>query len=568
MKRVLYVPLDDRPVNIDDVIVQGKSAGIDVITPNAHDIKNRLDSEKTVSGSTVTSTSSPTFGKVENIYQFILDKAECVDGFIISIDMLVYGGLIGSRRLRPGGCGDYPLYDSDTTYLLDVIRHLKQDYPSKPIFVLDTIMRLATTSYADGLWFEAYQESRSLMQQPRKQATSFIDIVNGYDIKPDGTTFEDTIHFNKEHYYNTRRHKLQTTYYLLDQFVKEGLIDFLSIGVDDAYTEGVQANEIAWVENYVNTWLGGKGGQNPDRVIILPDADGLGHSLLARMADYFYHCGKKRRYKVDYYGPHGSTITNPYEYMNVHENMIHHIDIIGGEYVENGEFDLDVIAITDPEEIDAVILRLEANGVNQKPTMIIDFTSGGAGNETVTLGLLSSAYTGRLLGYSAWNTAGNKMGLSLGMGQARYAFLTSGTKDEALLDWSLKAHGSLLFKRFLKDYDYKAVTIAEIRDVSRNLTPYTNVTSDQNMQLFNTANDFEEITVLLQERLIEQTESLAGQNAFSIGVSSESFNVRKICGDAWQLIPYTWASLEREDAYFTWRRAFEITVKPSVSFGC
>ena len=46
MKTVLYVPLDDRPANLDDVIVQGKAAGIHIVTPNLGDIQNRLDSEK------------------------------------------------------------------------------------------------------------------------------------------------------------------------------------------------------------------------------------------------------------------------------------------------------------------------------------------------------------------------------------------------------------------------------------------------------------------------------------------------------------------------------------------
>ena len=33
MKTVLYVPLDDRPANLDDVIVQGKAAGLHIVTP-------------------------------------------------------------------------------------------------------------------------------------------------------------------------------------------------------------------------------------------------------------------------------------------------------------------------------------------------------------------------------------------------------------------------------------------------------------------------------------------------------------------------------------------------------
>ena len=84
---------------------------------------------------------------------------------------------------------------------------------------------------------------------------------------------------------------------------------------------------------------------------------------------------------------------------------------------------------------------------------MIDFVGQGAANATVTDALLGSQYTGRLLGYSAWNTAGNKIGLSLGMGQARYNFLVS-EKKEAALEAAVNAHGSLLFKRFLKDYYY------------------------------------------------------------------------------------------------------------------
>lgn len=107
MKNVLYVPLDDRPVNLDDVIVLGRSAGINVITPNLSDITNRLDSQKTASGSTLVSTSSPTYGNPANIRQFILNNAASVDGFIISSDMLAYGGLIASRRLRTSPRGAY-----------------------------------------------------------------------------------------------------------------------------------------------------------------------------------------------------------------------------------------------------------------------------------------------------------------------------------------------------------------------------------------------------------------------------------------------------------------------------
>ena len=33
MRNVLYVPLDDRPVNLDDVIKLGQASGLNLITP-------------------------------------------------------------------------------------------------------------------------------------------------------------------------------------------------------------------------------------------------------------------------------------------------------------------------------------------------------------------------------------------------------------------------------------------------------------------------------------------------------------------------------------------------------
>lgn len=329
MKKVLYVPLDDRPVNLDDVIVQGRSAGIHVITPDVTDLKNRLDSEKTVSGTTLLTTSSPAYGDTAKIRQWILDHAASVDGFILSADMLAYGGLIGSRRLRAGAGGAYPAYDAAITHLLDVIREVKQAYPDKPVYVMDTIMRLATTSFAEGLDLAAYTESRNFMLQPRRSFTAFDDIISGYNLSPTGA-YGSTATFDKEQYYNTRAHKFKTNRYILEVLAQEGSIDFLAIGVDDANTQGVQINEIHYMEAGINEWLGGTQGQHPDRAIILPDADGLGQSLLARMANQLYRNGATTRYTVEYFGPHGSTLTSPYEYMDVHQNILRHLDIVGG----------------------------------------------------------------------------------------------------------------------------------------------------------------------------------------------------------------------------------------------
>ncbi|KOR76644.1 DUF4127 family protein [Paenibacillus solani] len=565
MKKVLYVPLDDRPVNLDDVITLGKSAGIHVITPPRSDIRNRLDSQKSTSGTTLLGTSSPSYGNTANIRQFILNHAASADGFIISTDMLAYGGLIGSRRLRTSGGGTYPDFDPVTTNLLDVIRTVKQSYPSKPIFVMDTVMRLATTTFAGGLTFDAYTESRSFMQQPRLVRTDFNDILTGYNLSPTSSEYGNTDQFNKDQYYNARQHKFKSNYYILDQLAKQGYIDFLAVGVDDANTQGVQINEIRFIENFINQSLGGSGGQNPDRAVILPDADGLGHSLMARMANQLYRGGAKPSYSVQYYGPHGSTITSPYEYMNVHQNIQSHVDIIGGQNVTDSPT-LEILAITAASEVSNAVSRIVANSTNRVLTIVIDFVGSGPADSTVTEALLDCQHSGSILGYSAWNTPGNKIGIALGMGQARYAFLVTETVPSAL-NAAVNAHGSLLFKRFLKDYYYKKIAIGEIRTYSREHSMYTNVSSiaDQNMVLFNTTTDYSHMLVLLRDRMQTHTATLAAKDAFLIDRSGASYNIRQISGSSWFFSSYAAATLSYSNPNFIWGRAFEVTLSPIVT---
>lgn len=563
MKKVLYVPLDDRPCNLDDVVVQARAAGIQVITPDAEDVKNRLDTEADAEGNTLLDTHSPVFGNTDRIRRFIQKHILAVDGFIISSDMLAYGGLIGSRRFRTSGGGTYPDYDPETTGLLDVIREIKQTCPHKPVYVLDTIMRLATTVFVEGLTQSAYDEARAFAQQPRAAASEFDAILDGYDIKPDGTHFGTPVHFDKEQYYNARRHKFKSNYYILDQLVRSGAIDFLAIGVDDSYTQGVQSNEIDFLEAYVDQHLNGHDGQNPDRVILLPDADGLGHSLMGRMALHLHRCGFKPRYSVRYFGPDGSTIVNPYEYMSVHDNIRYHVDMIGGRFVDSGPCDIEIVAITGADKAMEAASHIAGNADRQLPTIAIDFVGGGAANETVTQALLDDAATGMLLGYSGWNTAGNKIGLALGMAQSRYAFLITERRPHALGD-TANAHGSLLFKRFLKDYYYKKLTIAEVRTYSRAHSLYENVPyADQNMLLFNSPEDYEVLVKLLRDRMQENTKALAERKAFQACASRAIRQIKR--SGSWICSAYAGASLAYDNPAFIWGRAFEITLGPSVT---
>ncbi|MEY8744112.1 DUF4127 family protein [Bacillales bacterium AN1005] len=297
--------------------------------------------------------------------------------------------------------------------------------------------------------------------------------------------------------------------------------------------------------------------------------------------------------------------------MNVHENVARHIDIVGGVLVADSAYpvpeevtdtdlvtgenvrqdgaslqavtfdvaselermtshshknkpepNLEIVAITALEQVEAAVERINANSEQGVPTVVIDFVGKGQANVDVAEALLNSPHTGRALGYSAWNTPGNKIGIAVGMGQSRYAFITKETNASALQE-AMNAQGSLLFKRFLKDYYYKAVAIADIRTYSRAHALYTNVATlaDQNMLLFNSSEDYEHLQSLLRDLMQTYTTTLAAKPAFAQGNDAV---VQLEDGES-SYAAYEHAELEYTNPDFIWGRAFEITLNPQVT---
>src|SRR2546422_11645741 len=85
MSRVALLPLDDRPVNYDHPWWLGSAAGIDVIRPPREWL-----------GSPFRAAAQ------ERLGEWLRDEASSVDGLIVAIDTLGYGGPISSRPTTKG----------------------------------------------------------------------------------------------------------------------------------------------------------------------------------------------------------------------------------------------------------------------------------------------------------------------------------------------------------------------------------------------------------------------------------------------------------------------------------
>ena len=111
-----YVPMDDRPVNLEYVIDTVRAEKTMIVTPAVLDIAGRERS-----------------GNVQQLWKWVFEQAALSDSLALSSDSLIYGGLVASRM--------HFASEAELQARVEKFRELKQRYPSLRLYVFGTIMR-------------------------------------------------------------------------------------------------------------------------------------------------------------------------------------------------------------------------------------------------------------------------------------------------------------------------------------------------------------------------------------------------------------------------------------------
>ena len=106
--KIVYLPLDERPCNYHFAGRIAEGSGLDVINPAPHVLGEKKKPAD--------------FGLVR---EFLLDNAKDADGYVLSLDMLLYGGIIPSRL--------HHLSEEELTSRLSVIDEIKAINPNAKI---------------------------------------------------------------------------------------------------------------------------------------------------------------------------------------------------------------------------------------------------------------------------------------------------------------------------------------------------------------------------------------------------------------------------------------------------
>lgn len=315
MKKILYVPLDERACNYDfpQALAQ-MTDGIELLTPPREDmgmLKTPADYER--------------------IWEWIFRNAADCAYAILSVDTLVYGNIISSRthhRTR-GECEN----------ALGLFRRLKKMNPGLQIHAFNLVARVAACNdahedpgyweeYGLKIWRYAYltdKIGRGHASESEKAELPALTAVIPREYLEDFLARRETDRF--------------VNLSCVD-LVEEGVVDVLTVPKDDTAEYGYAAMDQAAIARRVRE----KGLM--DRVFVYPGADEVGCVIFTRIFNLIHRYTP--RVYVRYSSTLGPAVVPLYEDRPLHESVKAQITSAGG-IVEDGAANSDcMLAINSP----------------------------------------------------------------------------------------------------------------------------------------------------------------------------------------------------------------------------
>jgi Protein of unknown function (DUF4127) len=442
-KKIALVPVDARPVTRDLPGQIARIGGWDVVIPP----KEILGFLKTP-------------GDVDAVREWVKEVAPEVDGFVISTDMLCYGGLVPSRISRDS----YNVLNSRLTF----IKNLKEKYPEKPVMAFSATMRISNnyvneeekpywSEYGKEIYAYSYQYHRFL-KTGLEEAQLLVKEMEG---KIPSAILQD--------YKETREKNYQLNQALL-KGIEEGWLDRLVFPQDDTSEYGLNILEQEKLSREVLE----KGLFN--KVAIYPGADEVANSLTARMI-YELEGKPKPIFYPFYSGEKGALINALYEDRPIVESVKGQVYAFGS-FIEATPVEADVLLAVnvpgkkqgDPAiqiflgEVDTAdrnigewVQRIKHYISKGQLVAVADVAYANGADPAMIPQLLAAVEVRELCGFAAWNTAGNTLGTVVA--QAAMVHLAK-MKDVDVNQYFIDEQ---ILYRLLEDYVYQTVVRQKVR---------------------------------------------------------------------------------------------------------
>lgn len=540
-KTIAYVPLDDRPDNVERVEYLAESLGYALVMPEKVLYRTALDGQPK-------NFDTLQRGEPWSLFTWVLEQeAAGCDRYILSLDQMHSGGLVASRSMTgygielPGG-GTARVY----SMLEKLLAALSAD-EKNVVWLLDSVMRLAPTVGYEGGTLEDYNAIRAFGALPRRtlegKALNLENLDESYWWGPNGEnlrsrTKEEGTYEAALRHVRSRGRKMTLSYVVQDTLSKPGYENFrLLIGIDDSSLEDcIQKNEIAYLRQGLRTDSEGK-----QLDWLLSGVDDLAFKAVTRM---YLDETDWQGYSVNlqFFGGTEDLPACEYDFQPLAEIVLEHFEFF--DLLQGRAAQLHVLVLTQPKEeslkqayINLLLQTLEDRREYQQPTILIDASNGTYGTAFYEA-LTKDTELGYLLAYSGMLDMAIVTGTALSHGAARYAVLKNGENTDAMD----RAWARTLADSVLKDFCYKGVVRNDLLAYIRN-----DLGGDPN-NFWSPELDREDLLRRLEEDMKKETAPVIRtleQSRFLSSLEEEPEEKH-------------WGGIALENYRFPWDRAFEI----------
>lgn len=392
---ILYIPQDDRPVDLLYTVATAEDAGYKVITPPKHLLSGRNF-----------------HGEVERIWQWLDDNANKADIFVLSTDTLIYGGLVDSRKHY------IPYYK--LSQRLDKIKSLKSKYLHTPIYAFGTVMRSPRASgggvepdyystYGPNIFrISALQDKLDVEGLTASDTAELMNLMSSVPVE----YLQDWF---------TRRNVNMSVNERLISFAKEHIFNYFALGHDDTSYRSQSALESRYLNRYSKNI-------SPKEYGSFPGADQLGLLLIARAHVDLHKL--EPTFQV-FYPLGGEEHTIPhYEDQPVGLTISQHIQAINGKEVE-GDRPEYLLAVNTPLTKETGESEAFENLASPSPSLqrfvkhisqaiaqnvavsVADISYSNGSDNRLLYELKKQDLLFKLDAYNGWNTASNTIGYAI-----------------------------------------------------------------------------------------------------------------------------------------------------------
>ena len=375
--------------------------------------------------------------------------ARCrADRFVVSADMLCYGGLVASRT---------PAVETALALRrLELLRELRRRRPESVIYAFGIIMRLGTTV------IDAESLSLHLGLGEYSQLLDRVRRLGEVALQPELDSVTSRLGNDALARYLAVRRRNHAVNRALITLTADGVIDYLVLAQEDSAPVGIHVPELLALRGHVDEF------RVADQVAIHPGADEVGIVLTAR---HHARPGQPTRISVEYASPQGAEIIPQFEHQPISQTVESQIRAAGahvtrqasdahlavhtpvGPQVDIAEAPPMGLSPALAEQADSLAARTRAASAEGALVGIADLAyCNGADPELIAA--LQRSGADHLAAFAGWNTAANTLGTVIA--QLCIAAVVSGEADALPNVIGNEAARDFIACRLVDDYGYQS----------------------------------------------------------------------------------------------------------------